>query len=38
MQGCFRKHREHFFNMVYFVNCSVHKNIIAQIRRKEGRN
>jgi len=24
MQGCFRKDGEHFFNLVYFVNCSIH--------------
>lgn len=30
VQGCFRKHRKHFFDMVYFANCCIHKNIIAQ--------
>ncbi len=34
MQGCFRKHRKHFFDMVYFANCCIHKNIIAQAMSK----
>jgi hypothetical protein len=32
LKSFFRKLEEHFINMVYFVNCSVHKNIITQIR------